>query len=279
MELWLWAIVLFGGAVGGLVDNVVGMGFGALSGSVMVGGGVAPVVVVTTINLAKVGSGAIAAFSHWRLGNVRWSWVLPLALAGVVGGVAGAFLLTHLPAQLTRLAMPSILLATGLLILYRFRPFGGVVPSVAGGSAEAELAAPPIVRRWHLALALPGPMGLRLASIGWVAGVLNAVSGVFGPVATASVVLMDRSHPRYAVGTVNLAEFFVAGAVAGTLFWLGGVGESRWALALALLIGSAVGAPLGAYLCRRLPARTLGLGLGVAMVSLNSWALARAALS
>jgi uncharacterized membrane protein YfcA len=53
MEPWLWVLVFAGGLVGGLVDNVVGMGFGALSGSVMIGGGLAPTVAVATVNMAK----------------------------------------------------------------------------------------------------------------------------------------------------------------------------------------------------------------------------------
>ena len=274
MGLWLSLLLLSGGALGGLVDNVVGMGFGAISATVMLGGGIAPVVAVATVNLAKVGDGALASLSHWRLGNVRWAWALPLALAGVVGGVAGALLLVHLPAQFIRLAMPALLLATGFLILYRFRPFGSL-PAVSGGSGAA-LAAPSASGRWRPALALPGPLGLRLAGIGGLAGLLNAVSGVFGPFATAGVVLMDRSHPRYAVGTVNLAEFFVASAVSITLFWQVGLGELRWGLAVPLLVGSAIGAPVGAYLSRRLPARVLGILLGLALVALNAWSLLRA---
>ncbi|MSQ33662.1 MAG: sulfite exporter TauE/SafE family protein [Dehalococcoidia bacterium] len=275
MGPWLWLLVLSGGALGGLVDNVVGMGFGALSGTIMVGGGIAPIVVVATVNLAKVGSGAVAGLSHWRLGNVRWAWVLPLALSGSAGGVAGVLLLVHLPAELIRLAMPALLLVTGLLILYRFLPFGSL-PAVSGGSSEAASGATSVPRRWHPALALPGPLGLRLAGIGGVAGLLNAVSGVFGPFATAAVVLMDRSHPRYAVGTINLVEFFVASAITATLFWQVGLGELRWGLAVPLLVGSALCAPVGAYLSRRLPARALGILLGLAMVALNAWALLRA---
>src|SRR5687767_15291488 len=96
MTLGVWLLVILAGAVGQFVDAAVGMGFGVLASSFMIAAGVSPAIVVATVNLAKVGNGLFSAVSHASMGNVRWRWVLPLALPGVVGAVLGALLLVRL---------------------------------------------------------------------------------------------------------------------------------------------------------------------------------------
>src|SRR3990172_2285264 len=108
MTVLILMTVVFAGAAGQLIDAMAGMGFGVLSSSIMVAGGVSPVLVVSVVNTAKVGSGLASGLSHWRFGNVQGSWVAPLAIAGVVGGVAAALMLTRLPAGATRLGVPII---------------------------------------------------------------------------------------------------------------------------------------------------------------------------
>src|SRR3990167_6115680 len=102
-----------------------------------------------------------------------------------------------------------------------------------------------------------------------VAGFLNALSGAYGPFAPSAVVLTARSKPYFAVGTVSLAEFFVACAVVSTFLATGGLATFSWSLALALTLGGAITAPLAAYACRRLPPRMLIFGVGLALICLN----------
>ncbi|HEY8144655.1 MAG TPA: TSUP family transporter, partial [Kofleriaceae bacterium] len=93
MSAGVFLLVVIAGAIGQFVDAAVGMGFGVLASSFMIAAGVAPAVVVATVNIAKVGNGLFSAISHASLGNVRWRWVLPLALPGIVGAVIGAIVL------------------------------------------------------------------------------------------------------------------------------------------------------------------------------------------
>ncbi|MEK7682047.1 MAG: hypothetical protein AAB369_04385, partial [Chloroflexota bacterium] len=53
MGLGIWFIVILAGAMGQFVDTLAGMGFGAFSSSFMIAGGVAPALIVATVNLAK----------------------------------------------------------------------------------------------------------------------------------------------------------------------------------------------------------------------------------
>ncbi len=276
MTVLILMTVVVAGAAGQLVDAMAGMGFGVLASSFMVAGGVSPVLVVSVVNTAKVGSGLAAGLSHWRFGNVQRSWVAPLAIAGVVGGVAAALVLTRLPAEATRLGVPVILLAMGALLVRRY-VFGiGLLPRVAGGSVDQITAPPKGRRQGRVGAAVRAHPALRLAGIGVVAGALNGVSGAFGPFATTAVILTTSQHPRYAIGTVSVVEFFVAAAISVTLFVQLGLSGFPWQLTLALVAGSLVTAPLGAFVSRHVSARFLGLFVGITLISINAWSIYRA---
>lgn len=276
MVWWVILIAIGAGALGQFLDTVAGMGFGAFSGSIMLAGGVTPAVVVATVNLAKVGSGMASALSHLRFGNVERSWVLPLAVPAVAGGVLAGLVLTHLPVEASRFLVPVLLLGVGFFILRRFLTGAATVPPVAGGSDDVALA-PGRLARIRLTIA-DAPDSAKLGVVGFSAGVLNGMSGAFGPIATSSVILLKGGHPRHAIGTVNFVEFFVAFATAATVIsqikWSG----FGWALPVALMAGSFLTAPLGAYLARHMPARVIGVMVGAALVGLNLWTIARAVL-
>jgi uncharacterized membrane protein YfcA len=75
--------------------------------------------------------------------------------------------------------------------------------------------------------------------------------------------LVQGQAPRSAIGSVNLTEFFITVAQAATFWAL--LGEVQWPVALGLLGGGVLAAPLAAYACRRLPARVV-MGLVGALV-------------
>ncbi|MEK7778100.1 MAG: sulfite exporter TauE/SafE family protein [Chloroflexota bacterium] len=276
MSVLILMTVVVAGAAGQLVDAMAGMGFGVLASSIMVAGGVSPVLVVSVVNTAKVGSGLASGFSHWHFGNINWSWVTPLAIAGVIGGIAAALMLTRLPVGATRLGVPVILLAMGALLVRRYVFGVGLLPRVAGGSIDQVAELPQGCWQGRVGAAVRAHPALRLAGIGVLAGALNGVSGAFGPFATTAVMLTTSHHPRYAIGTVNFVEFFVAAAISATLFLQLGLSDFPWQLTLALVAGSLVTAPLGAFVSRHIPARFLGLIVGITLIIINVWSIGRA---
>ena len=276
MSVLILMTAVVAGAAGQLVDAMAGMGFGVLASSIMVAGGVSPVLVVSIVNAAKVGSGLASGLSHWRFGNIQWSWVAPLAIAGIAGGVAAALMLTRLPLGATRLGVPVVLLAMGVLLLRRYVLGIRLLPRVAGGSIDEVAVAPQGLWPSRVGAAVLAHPTVRLAGIGVVAGALNGVSGAFGPFATTAVMLSSTKHPRYAIGTVNFVEFFVAVAISATLFLQLGLSGFPWQLTLALVAGSLVTAPLGAFVSRHIPARFLGLIVGITLIGINVWSIARA---
>ncbi|MSQ22841.1 MAG: sulfite exporter TauE/SafE family protein [Dehalococcoidia bacterium] len=276
MSVLILMTVVAAGAAGQLVDAIAGMGFGVLASSIMLAGGVSPVLAVSIVNAAKVGSGLASGLSHWRFGNINWSWVAPLAIAGVVGGIAAALMLTRLPLGATRLGVPVVLLAMGLLLLRRYVLAVRLLPRVAGGSIDEVAVAPRGFWPMRVGAAVLARPSVRLAGIGVVAGALNGVSGAFGPFATTAVMLTSSQHPRFAIGTVNFVEFFVAAAISATLFLQLGLSGFPWQLTLALVAGSLVTAPLGAFVSRHIPARHLGLIVGITLIVINVWSIGRA---
>jgi uncharacterized membrane protein YfcA len=244
------------GSIGQLVDGTLGMGFGVFSASMLLSAGFPPVTVVATVNTAKVMTGIFSGLAHWRAGNVRTSWLLPLILPGIVGGVLGAHLLVAVPQDRFRFWMALVLVVMGLLILCRC-----LFPSLflrSSSKGESKL-------RWL--------RRLGLVALGFGAGALNALSGAYGPFATSGLMLITHAKTSRAVGTVNFAEIFVAITVIATFLMQKGLHASSWELVLALVLGGAVTAPLAAYFCRSLPPKLLQVGVGLALISLNVGAL------
>ena len=252
-DVWLLFVVLLVGAGGQLLDGTLGMGFGVFSASALLAAGFPPVTVVATVNAAKLLTGIFSGIAHWKAGNVRSDWLLPLIIPGVVGGVLGAYLLGSLAQEKFRFWMAVVLLGMGMIILCRT-----LFPAIfSAGSAVAGEPPRRFSRRLYLAI------------VGFIAGALNAISGAYGPFATSGVMLIGKAKPAHAIGTANMAEIFVAGAVITSFLSARGLQAVSWDLAIALDLGGALTAPLAAYACSRLPSRVLQLGVGVVLISLN----------
>ena len=110
-------------------------------------------------------------------------------------------------------------------------------------------------------------MRTKLIPLGLVGGFFDAVGGGgWGPIVTSSLVARG-SNPRFTIGSVNLAEFFVT-LFEGITFVLT-IGLVRWQIIVGLMIGGVVAAPLAAYACKKLPTRTLMVVVGALIVLLS----------
>jgi uncharacterized protein len=240
------------GAGGQLLDGTLGMGFGVFSASMLLAAGFTPVAVVSTVNTAKVFTGLFSGLAHWRAGNVRCNWLLCLIVSGVTGGVVGASLVVSVPPEQFRFWTAVVLLGMGALILCRvlFPNFFSI------GLPSGDLSA-----RFF--------RGFCLAVLGLAAGFLNATSGAYGPLATSGVMLIAKAKPSFAVGTVNVAEIFVAASVILSFLVQKGLQTHSWELALPLILGGAVTAYPAAWACRKLPPKALQCAVGLALITLN----------
>jgi uncharacterized membrane protein YfcA len=235
------------------IDGTVGMGYGAFSGSLLIGMGVMPALASASIHTAEIFVSLFSGVSHLRFGNVRKDWLRLLVIPGVVGGAAGAYFLTSIPGATIRPFIASFLLAMGIVVLYRFVHKRASSPS-----------------KLSIVLSNPRFSSRKIVGLGLFASFFDAVGGGgWGPIATPGLILTENEEPRKVIGTVNLAEFFITIAIAVTFFIALGTEEYNWKVIGMLLLGGAIAAPVAAYLCKRLPPRILGISVGVALIVYN----------
>ena len=239
-------VFAFVGLLAQVIDGSLGMAYGVTASTLLLANGVAPAVASASVHLAEVGTTAASGFSHWRFGNVDWGVVARLAIPGAIGAFLGATLLSNLSTEAAAPIMAAILALLGAYILVRF--VLGVRPRIPG----------------HPGMKLLAPLGL-------VAGFVDATGGGgWGPVATPALLTDGRLEPRKVIGSVDTSEFAVSAAASlGFLFGLGAAGIS-WSLALALLAGGLIAAPLAAYLVRVAPTHLLGVAVGGMILLSNS---------
>jgi uncharacterized membrane protein YfcA len=101
-------------------------------------------------------------------------------------------------------------------------------------------------------------------------GFFDAIGGGgWGPIVTTTLVA-NGNTPRYAIGSVNSAEFFVTIAESITFFvTIGTVLVQHWEKIAGLLIGGVLAAPLAAYVCKKIPTRVLMILVGLLIVGLS----------
>ncbi|MEZ5994589.1 MAG: sulfite exporter TauE/SafE family protein [Hyphomonadaceae bacterium] len=255
-ELWPALATMFGlfllvGFFAQLIDGAVGMAYGVISSSVLLAFGVPPAQVSATVHAAKCFTNGASGVSHLAHRNVDWRLLWRLSAAGVVGGIIGAYLLTGFDPTFIKAIIIAYLAVLGVIMLRR--------------ALRPPPETPP-----HLD---------HIMTVGAVGGFLDAsVGGGWGPVVTST--LLGRGHsPRYVIGSVNTAEFFVTVAISATFLWTfftgrfvieGGVATGGAALA-GLILGGLVAAPLAGYVTKVAPARWLLAGAAVLVLSLSIW--------
>lgn len=242
-----WQIAAVGFAAQ-MVDGALGMAYGLTSTSLLLTLGYSPAAASAAVHLAETATTAVSAGSHHVARNVDWKLVRPLAIAGVLGGIAGASLL-----------------ATGAGDV--LRPFVSIYLEVMGG-----------VIVWKAFRNLPGIRPPRaLFPLGGIGGFLDAIGGGgWGPIVSGTLVASGNSA-RHMFGSAIAAEFFVPTAIAVT--FAGHLGWQEFGMAaLALVVGGVPAAPFAAYIVRIAPRRALMMGVGLLIVLLGGFSLWRTML-
>jgi uncharacterized membrane protein YfcA len=241
MELSILLYVLVG-FVAQMIDGALGMAYGVSSNTFLLSIGVPPAAASASVHLAEVFTTGISGFSHWKLGNIDWKLVKRLLLPGVLGGVAGAYLLTSIDGDVIKPYISGYLLIMGVIILVKaFR---------------------------YEAKAHNGVHTARVSALGLVGGFFDAIGGGgWGPIVTTTLVARGKDA-RLTIGSVNFSEFFVTLAESVTfLLTLSFLGY--WQIILGLLLGGAIAAPMAAILTKKLPVKALMLIVGLLIVGLS----------
>ena len=230
-----------------LVDGALGMAFGVISNTLLVGVmGVPPALASQRVHVVECFTTATSGISHLLHGNIDRKLFFRLLLPGVAGGVLGAYLLTSLDAGVVRPFVLLYLTGIGLYILAR----GILYPPQ---QKEARMIAP----------------------LGLLGGFLDAAGGGgWGPVVTSNL-LIQGADPRKVVGTVNAVEFFLTLTISAAFIWHLGFADLAGAT-LGLLIGGIAAAPIGAWAAKHFNPKTMLVLVGLVLTATSLYGVYRA---
>ncbi|MDB5012023.1 MAG: hypothetical protein JWQ25_225 [Daejeonella sp.] len=235
-DRFLW--MLAAGFLAQLVDGALGMGYGVISTTILLSGGLNPAAISGSIHTAEMFSSGASGYSHYKFGNVNKKLFKNLLIPGVVGSIIGAFLLCTINADYANWVRPILSIYTLLL--------GVKILSNAFKTAVASK---------------------KVKRVGWLAGAGGFLDsfggGGWGPLVTSTLIAKGRS-PRYVIGSVSLTEFFVTFASAVTFFLM--LGVSHWQSILGLIVGGLIAAPVAAKLAGRLPVKKMFIGVGILVI-------------
>jgi uncharacterized membrane protein YfcA len=226
-----------------MVDGALGMGYGVISTTLLLSGGLNPAVISGSIHTAEMFSSGASGFSHYKFGNVNKKLFKTLLIPGVVGAILGAWLLC----------------TVGDAFEPYIRPVISVYTFILG------------IRILLQAFKKSDNKPKKIKRAGWLAGAGGFLDsfggGGWGPLVTTTLISKGRS-PKYVIGSVSLTEFFVTMASALTFFII--LGISHIDSIIGLILGGVVAAPIAARLVGKLPVKKVFIGVGIIVLLSSS---------
>lgn len=224
------------------IDSALGMGYGTTLSPMLLMFGFDPHAVVPCVLISELITGVTAALMHHRDGNVDFlrdknarGTAILLSVLSVVGAVIAVRLANKLSVPGLRLAIATVILATGVFTL---------------ATVRRQLR----YRKSHI------------ITVGAIAAFNKGLSGGgYGPLVTAGQVVSGLS-PKHAVAISSLAESFVCLVAIIASLWLGK--DLNWGLALPLAVGAVMSVPLATMTVRWLPEKAMRASVGVMTIVL-----------
>jgi siroheme synthase-like protein len=230
-------IFILAGFVAQLIDGALGMAYGVSATTFLLSFGISPVAASASVHASEIFTSGASGWMHLKFGNVNSKLFKTIVVPGVLGAIAGAYLLFTLEEY-----------------VYLIKPL------VAGYTLFLGIL---IIRKVLKKHVKKSPVK-RLGMLGAVGGFMDAIGGGgWGPIVSSTLIAKGR-HPMYTIGSVNLAEFFVSFASSAAFISLAGI--SHWQIIIGLILGGTISAPLGAMLARRLPVKTMMIIVGIVVI-------------
>jgi uncharacterized protein len=252
---WLDLMALLGaGGFAGLINTVVGSGT-LITFPTLLALGVPPVTanISNTVGLAPGSLSGAWATGHELTGERRR--VLWLGSASLLGGIGGAFLLLWLPSAAFDAIVP-VLIGLGCVLVI-LQPF--ITKRLAYRRARFGLeAGPPLGRGLSSVL-----LWLAIALTGVYGGYFGAAQGVL----LIAILGIGLAESLARVNAIKNVLATIVNTIAGVVFVI--VSEVNWPAAIAIAVGSVLGAQVGGRVARKLPAtiyRVIIVAVGVAAI-------------
>jgi len=253
------------------IDSSLGMGYGTILSPILIIMGFDPVIAVSAILLSQAVGGFTASVFHHQFANARFSpesddlkSVFIISIFGIGATVLAAILALNIPRIIMKTYIGILVLIMGIVLLSNIQ----------------------FKFTWR-----------KMMGLGIFSAFNKGLSGGgFGPVITAGQIISGQKH-KGAIAITTLAEAPIC--TVGFLTYLVGkvikdthtpiLGENlgvfisamfskdifQWELVLALLLGSVLVAPFGAFVTRIIKTERITVALGVLVTILGLGTLVR----
>lgn len=233
-------LYILAGFVAQMIDGALGMAYGVTATTFLLSFGITPAASSASVHASEVFTSGVSGLMHLKFGNVNTKLFKSLLIPGVIGAILGAYILSSFE-QYNHIITPLVSVYTLVL---------GAIILVKALRKHRERQR--IRKIFPLAMA-----GGFLDSIG---------GGGWGPIVASTLIARGR-NPRYTIGSVNLAEFFIA--LSSSLTFVTIIGLTHWAIIVGLIIGGVIAAPIAAYLANKIPTKTIMILVGLVVIILS----------
>jgi uncharacterized membrane protein YfcA len=229
---------ILGGFIAQMIDGALGMAYGVTASTFLANVGVSPAVISMSVHASEIFTSGVSGYMHLKFGNVNSKLFKAVLIPGVIGAVLGAYALSTLADSYMQYVKPAVSVYTLIL---------GVV------IIQKAL----VKRQQKKNVKMIGPLA-------WFGGMMDSIGGGgWGPIVSSTLIASGR-HPKYTIGSVNLAEFFIS--LSSSLTFIFVIGFSQWQVILGLILGGIVAAPIAARLSSKLPVKALMIMVGIVVI-------------
>lgn len=228
---------LLAGFVAQMIDGALGMAYGVTATTFLLTLGIPASAASASVHTSEIFTSGVSGYMHLKFGNVNSKLFKIVLIPGIIGAFLGAYVLVSLESYVQYIK-PFVAIYTaflGILILRKA-----------------------LTKRTEKKSFKP---------IGWLAlfgGTMDSIGGGgWGPIVSSTLIASGR-HPKYTIGSVNLAEFFVSLTSSITFVTL--IGIAHWQVIVGLILGGMVAAPIAARLAGRLPIKTMMIMVGIVVI-------------
>ena len=226
-------VMTLAGFLAQMVDGSMGLGYGTISTTFLLAYGVSPAIVSSRVHSARVFSSGVSGYSHHRFGNINKKLFHAIVWPGVIGAILGAAMAYFGKeySQWVRIPLSVYTVYLGYYILRK-------------------------------AFKKRNPKD-KVKRAGWLAsagGFMDAFAGGGWGTLVTSTLISKRRNPRYVIGSVCLAEFFVVLSSSITFFIL--LRNIPLLEVAGMILGGVIAAPIAARLVGKLPIKTMFIAVG-----------------
>ncbi len=228
------------GFIAQMVDGALGMAYGVSATTFLLTVGLPPAVASASVHSSEIFTSGVSGFLHLKFKNVNSKLFKTLVFPGIVGAIIGACLLSSFKDedQVIRIVVAFYTMFLGIKILAK---------ALQKKSRKKKTK--------------------RLGMLGFAGGFLDAIGGGgWGPVVSSKLIAGGR-HPLYTIGSVNLAEFFVA--VASSVSFVFFIGVQHWHVIIGLVLGGIIAAPIAIRWAKKIKPRKMILLVGILVILLS----------